>query len=119
MKQDGYQIICESLESDKEGLYDERIGPDRDSNLAKQKKYPEAYKRAGKLYDLWVDSPQCKKANEEIKKRWPNKEYNGGKGTESAINIMWNSMEKHPDIDPEEMRELKEFIRTKMGDGIT
>ena len=113
--------IQESLESDKEDLYDERIGPDRDNNISKTKKYPDAYKRAQELYDLWFDDagPRWRAAHVEIEKRWPNKEYNGGDGVESAINIMWNSMEDHPDIDPKEMRELQEFIRTMMGDGIT
>jgi len=113
------QYILESLGEDREKMQEDRIGPMRDQLIAMEKKYPDAYKRARSLYDLWVDSPQYHKANDEVKKRWPNVEYNGGDGTESAINIFWNSMEDHPDIKAEELRELKEFIRMMIGDGIT
>jgi UDP-2,3-diacylglucosamine pyrophosphatase LpxH len=113
----GYQIVCESLKSDYDGLYEDRTTTDRDVLMAKIKKYPDAYKRARELYEIWINSPQSKKVNSLMIKRFPN--YNGGEDTKAAVDLMYIGMHHHPDIDKKELRANEEFIRMMLGDGIT
>lgn len=111
------QYLKENLPQEYERMQQDRDKVNRIFPIYQTKEYPEAYKRAKELIDLWYNSPQGKKCNSMMSQKYPM--YNGGEDTYAAINMMYNSMHNHPDINKRELRNNEEMVRMILGDTIT